>query len=459
MESYRRARTLSLPWQTLSIDAGVVGLLTAAVQVSQILNDMIKKARHAPDDCSRMKAEVDDIRNVLGTLQLFILNVNRASRSRTSLLMVEQVVATLASCVLTFSDLQLFVESLQSEVNLDILDRVRWISKTAELKAMQNRLETHQSSVSLMLTILTCQLQIEAESKVDRVCLLIEDKILGENLVLAERLTAYDTFQDLGLEQTQPEDATDSIELSDFAQGTGIKRDVRGFAFEELLMNSRLSESSQENVRSFSCCKLCRQDGAMLSGLSLWSNIAILLYPYIPRTAATKKIMTLIHRKKSHLCRNAQHLHQQEAKVRADWGKQVALPTVSTSEIHRLRAASGYEFKLAKSLVVSQTTKEKASSAIPSGSQVSSPSKAKRKIMQPSSERMATPSNAAFAGDFRYPSRLELDTRTMPVLLLRFLKSLPEPVVPYSHYSRFTRSFQDLGWETRGELTIEEHKE
>ncbi len=144
---------------------------------------------------SRMKAQVDDIRKILGQLQLFLLKVNGASRSRTSLLMVEQVVATLSSCVLTFSDLQVFVEGLQSEATMGLMDRVRWMSKETELKAMLSRLETHNSSLTLMLTILTCQLQIEAESKVDRLCALIEEKILGENPMLAGRLVAFDTWR------------------------------------------------------------------------------------------------------------------------------------------------------------------------------------------------------------------------------------------------------------------------
>lgn len=139
----------------LSVAAGIVGLITAAAQISQILSNVISKARHAPEECRQVRGEIDDIRNVLGQLQLFVTGANRASRTRTSLIMVDQVVATLAACVTTFSDLDVFAESLQSENDLGILDRLRWISKDKDLKSIRGRLQTHKSSLTLMLTILT----------------------------------------------------------------------------------------------------------------------------------------------------------------------------------------------------------------------------------------------------------------------------------------------------------------
>ncbi|KAI8397518.1 hypothetical protein FOFC_20790 [Fusarium oxysporum] len=63
----------------LSVAASVVGLLTAAAQVSKIIANVMNKARHAPGECGRIKAEVDDIRNVLVTLQLFIINPRQVS--------------------------------------------------------------------------------------------------------------------------------------------------------------------------------------------------------------------------------------------------------------------------------------------------------------------------------------------------------------------------------------------
>jgi hypothetical protein len=69
--------------------------------------------------------------------------------------MLEQVVATLASCVMTFSDLDIFAEGLQSEVSMGILDRLRWVAKEGDLNSTLARLQSHKSSLNLMLMILT----------------------------------------------------------------------------------------------------------------------------------------------------------------------------------------------------------------------------------------------------------------------------------------------------------------
>lgn len=88
-------------------------------------------------------------------LQQFLLGTRRAPRSRTSLILVDQVITTLAACVTTFSELDTFAEALQSESDLNLLDRLRWVSKESELKAILMRIESHKGSLNLMLMILT----------------------------------------------------------------------------------------------------------------------------------------------------------------------------------------------------------------------------------------------------------------------------------------------------------------
>lgn len=139
----------------LSIAASVVGIVTAATQVSKILANVIEKARNAPKECNRILSVVSDIQNVLTTLQLYIMGARRAPRSRTSLIMVEQVVATLAACVTTFSELDTFAIALQNDAEMKVLDRLRWSSKDKEIKAVLVRLESHKSSLTLILTILS----------------------------------------------------------------------------------------------------------------------------------------------------------------------------------------------------------------------------------------------------------------------------------------------------------------
>lgn len=139
----------------LSVAASVTGLIAAAAKISNVLYTVVNKARNAPDDCRKIKNELDDIRNVLAQLQVFIMGAKRPSASRAALIMVDQVVVTLAACVTTFSELDAFAEGLRNDAEMRILDRLRWSTKESDIRLILSRLEAHKASVTLMLSILT----------------------------------------------------------------------------------------------------------------------------------------------------------------------------------------------------------------------------------------------------------------------------------------------------------------
>jgi len=139
----------------LSIAAAVAGIVSGAINASTTLGNIIQKSHNAPKECKDVKREVDNIGQVLTQLQVFVLGASKASRSRTSLILVEQVVTTLSACVLTFSELDVFVQGLDSEQKMGILDRMKWIIKSNALKELLERLQQHKISLNLMLTILT----------------------------------------------------------------------------------------------------------------------------------------------------------------------------------------------------------------------------------------------------------------------------------------------------------------
>lgn len=139
----------------LSVAASVVGLLTAAAQITVTLTGIVQGVKNAPRECQQACAEIHDIQRILKQLQSFLLGISTASRSRTSLILVEQVLVTLTSCVTTFSDVDTFVESLDADNNMGLLDRLRWIRKAEDLAEIIKRLQMHKMSLSVMLTILT----------------------------------------------------------------------------------------------------------------------------------------------------------------------------------------------------------------------------------------------------------------------------------------------------------------
>jgi len=123
----------------LSRAGGIVGLLAAGAQITKMLNQVIKKTRDAPDECRRIITHVEDIRNALGHLQGFVVGTSRPSRSRTSLILVDQVIVTLAACITTFTELDALTKTLDSEAGMGVLDRLRWLMKDSKMKDFSSR--------------------------------------------------------------------------------------------------------------------------------------------------------------------------------------------------------------------------------------------------------------------------------------------------------------------------------
>lgn len=62
---------------------------------------------------------------------------------------------TLAAAVTTFSELDVFVEVLDSDEKMGLMDRLRWVSKAKALEEINQRLQVQKKSMNLMLMILT----------------------------------------------------------------------------------------------------------------------------------------------------------------------------------------------------------------------------------------------------------------------------------------------------------------
>ncbi|KAF4969837.1 hypothetical protein FSARC_2995 [Fusarium sarcochroum] len=470
----------------LSTAASVVGLLTAAAQISKVLANVISKARHAPEECGRIKNEVDDIRNILAPLQLFILGTRRASRSRTSLIMVEQVVATLAACVTTFSELDTFATALENDVDMGILDRLKWASKDKVIKAVLVRLESHKNSLTLMLTILTCQSQGDAESKVDKLCDLVEET-LAQNSTLKERLVALgardelvvaDETIDTRLNQLTINDPNKKDDTSDATPASSDnqprwQRNEQGFAFEEVLMSSRVYRiSAKNNSDAFSIISSAGRTASwsMLSGLSLSevSHIGIQAIPVYATDITNKEYYDF-----SPAGGNPQSL--------------VEYPHLEkTSRRDRLKG-------LFRTSRPEQEPPQPAVFGVPMEISIEY-ANVSINLLGPNEERIdygRTPFVVAKACNFlknegqdsddifaisgnpvrmsklqklfdsppNYGRRLSFDEFTVhdvAGVLLRYLKSLPEPIVPYAYYANFMEKLMPF---TERDLTDEEDAE
>lgn len=141
--------------EPLSVAMAIIGLLHAAKQISDVLQPLINKAANAPKEINEMISSVDGIRTVLSQLHLMLIRKSHVGQNRTSLILVEQIVVTISASVTTFSDLVIFVETLGTDANLGLLDRLRWATKTSTIQEHMRKLEVHKSTLTLMMTILT----------------------------------------------------------------------------------------------------------------------------------------------------------------------------------------------------------------------------------------------------------------------------------------------------------------
>ena len=139
----------------LSVSASIVGLITAAVQVSRLLHTLADNADGSPASVQEVLAEVTDIRVCLDQLQSLILEEEDIQRSRKSLIMVEQLVVVLTNCVSIFSELEQTLEMTRVDQPLKVLDRLKWMSKESTITRILLRLQTSKASLNLVLTTLT----------------------------------------------------------------------------------------------------------------------------------------------------------------------------------------------------------------------------------------------------------------------------------------------------------------
>lgn len=71
-----------------------------------------------------------------------------------SMVLVDHVVVVLSGCVMTFSELEELLGTLNVDGDLDVIDCVKWARKESKIAAIVGRLQNHKASLTSILTIL-----------------------------------------------------------------------------------------------------------------------------------------------------------------------------------------------------------------------------------------------------------------------------------------------------------------
>lgn len=139
----------------LSVSASITGLLSVAAKVTMLLVTLVNSAKGAPQLVQSVLTEVSDINACLGQLQAFLTGIRSTSRSRASLIMVEQVVVILAGCVSTFSELEAVTEKLKTDLPVRALEKLKWARREGDISKILGRLQASKSSLNIILAVLT----------------------------------------------------------------------------------------------------------------------------------------------------------------------------------------------------------------------------------------------------------------------------------------------------------------
>ena len=141
----------------LSVAASVVGLISAGAQMITTLYNISSAMKDAPQLANAAADELANITMVLQRLHQYISGKAHASIQRLSLITVEHITATLTSCVVTYSELDVVLKSLHVDTGLRAWDRGMWYLKKDRVNEIVQRLQNHKSTLGLMLNILQWQ--------------------------------------------------------------------------------------------------------------------------------------------------------------------------------------------------------------------------------------------------------------------------------------------------------------
>ncbi|KAE9377126.1 hypothetical protein N431DRAFT_401900 [Stipitochalara longipes BDJ] len=170
----------------LSVAASIVGLILAAGQVSSGISIIQSILSEAPR-INHLLNQVKEIETCLSAIQKFIYSIQSASKQRMAFIKIEHLVAALTQAVLTFSELEALVKKFVTGPRSALMLRVNWTRKQNKIANIIVRLDSHKSTLSLILSIVRCESDHEA-NKLSETLHKLANQILAANKDVSKRL-------------------------------------------------------------------------------------------------------------------------------------------------------------------------------------------------------------------------------------------------------------------------------
>ncbi|KAL8631171.1 hypothetical protein Q9189_003111 [Teloschistes chrysophthalmus] len=251
----------------LTISVSIVGLCTAAIQISRLLKRFVDSSSDAPASARHTITEITGIYVCINQLDAFLSGRQESPRSRRSLVMLEQVIIVFTDCVSTFSQLEQTLESLKTDNPMRVIDRVKWAMKEKTISKLLARLQTSKTSLSLILNILTSMTMTAAESNTQDLTHVVQ-QMLKSNINMSRRLR--------NIERMHPAmDRSVSPSLRTSIHDLYLSRLSDSFQMSEPAFEKELETSPVYKKTAFNRLRLSQSSSNAASGPSFLSGLSL----------------------------------------------------------------------------------------------------------------------------------------------------------------------------------------
>ncbi|KAL9001483.1 MAG: hypothetical protein Q9169_000058 [Polycauliona sp. 2 TL-2023] len=251
----------------LSLSISIVGLCCAAVQVNSLLKNFIDASKDAPTSARHTLTEVSAIYVCLNGLEAFLSGRQESPRSRTSLIMLEQIIVVFTDCVAIFSELEQVLDTTKIDAPMRMLDRVKWAVKEKTILKLLTRLQTSKASLNLMLNILTCTSVESAETTTKDLTGLVQ-QVLKSNVNMSRRLRNIERMHPAMMWSACPS-LTSSIHEHNLGQLSDAQQSS------EISFERALKHSTAYRRTAFSRLRGSASSSNAASGLSFLSGLSL----------------------------------------------------------------------------------------------------------------------------------------------------------------------------------------
>jgi len=287
----------------LSIASGIAGLISLSATTYSGLSAFLAKAKNAPKAVHAILLEISEMGLVLNSVSDLITAFDHIPKSRKKMIQVEHLVVVLTQTFDTFVDLRTLLTRFNSIPDKPWM-RIQWARIQSKADELVQQLRAQKGSMSLVLNILQCQSDLEAQisrtelhEKMDGIMTrfsfdmgpLLPDDLPATRDAASTARTSRRHKSESGIQKTNTISSVGSV-------ASGRTRELRR-SFEGVLARTWVYRRAKDNATdvSFMTSALGSHyhSWSMLSGTSLddVSRIAVLALPISTKAAQALAII------------------------------------------------------------------------------------------------------------------------------------------------------------------------